>query len=505
MMRSGRGVHSAGTVSTSSTECVGSARHGTAGSRHTVHRLRLMPRASAGLVIATAAAALVPASSKRVEGVTTLSARQARVVTKFCFDFNAACKEECTTREENPGTLEFHIYSARRTDADGEDSAGGRPELHLAMLDDEYFSFPEVSQVWGEANCTDVLKAAKQSYSLHWDEIKTQAGESLSPGVVERLRPRWWYVALVSCHPGEFELSYKMHLANELQGWQKEFSMDEQGMYMMTMMFMSVFGGLVALHSTSMQRWRELSRTGSWMKLHPALQLVTAIAVFSAVGEAAWFLYYRQYQSKGEAAQHLAILGRGSIVAAKTCMSLLLMFFAQGECVCTPDILWHQHHELVSGMVGFGVFQFALELWGDSTFQNTTTEYIYDTTPGIVLVAFDCLWLWMYVSRSCKTFASETRLKARVFYKRYGVMFTLWFLQLPLIAALARAVAAHVRFRVTAMVSNVVHIIVLAVLVHSFRPAVALELYDLKETEYEAVKHDEELDAMLGKDHDEFI
>eukprot|EP00971_Amphidinium_carterae_P297484 5910372-Amphidinium_carterae.1 len=60
--------------------------------------------------------------------------------------------------------------------------------------------------------------------------------------------------------------------------------------------------------------------------------------------------------------------------------------------------------ELMGGLASFGCFSFILELWGDSEFRNTTTEYIYDTRPGMALLAFDMLWLWMFLSRSFKTF-----------------------------------------------------------------------------------------------------
>merc|ERR1712159_912109 len=139
------------------------------------------------------------------------------------------------------------------------------------------------------------------------------------------------------------------------------------------------------------------------------------------------------------------ILGHACLVIAQNGMSTLLMILAYGDCICSVNIRWGTHYEMILGMVVYACLQLPLELWGDSEFRNTSTEYIYDTRPGIILVAFNLLWTWMYVSRSLQTFKNETRIKAKLFYKRYSFVFLLWFAYIPLIALLARNLAAHVR------------------------------------------------------------
>merc|ERR1712232_205358 len=148
--------------------------------------------------------------------------------------------------------------------------------------------------------------------------------------------------------------------------------------------------------------------------------------------------------------------------------------------------------------VFFGGLSILLEMWGESEFHNTTTEYVYDTRPGMTLVAFDLFFLWAYVSRSFKTFQSETRIKQRTFYRQYGFAFALWFASLPAVAALARVLASWVRFRITFVISALAHALSLGLLIYTFRPSVATRLYELTTTEYQPVCCDEELDRMLG-------
>merc|ERR1712048_1280770 len=105
------------------------------------------------------------ADAKWVRGQSAISAKQALVVTKFCFDFNTDCVEDKCPETQMPGVMDFNLSVTKSND-----SGTSAPRLYVALLDDEYFSFPEVSQVWGEANCTDVVKASKKAVQLDWPQ-----------------------------------------------------------------------------------------------------------------------------------------------------------------------------------------------------------------------------------------------------------------------------------------------------------------------------------------------
>jgi len=432
---------------------------------------------------------------KRLAGSVLLGKYQAKVVTKFCFDYNSDCNKKQCTPEEHPGMLNFVMKAV------SQGVSPTTPKTYIALLDDEYFSFPEVSQVWDEANCTDILKASKASYMIDWSAAATTAGYTFQTPLIEKLRPRWWFIAFVSCSPFPLELSYDVHLQNQLKGREREFSMDRIGTESLTIGFCLLFAALLVLQISSLKMWRGTSRSGQWLKQHPALLMLTAAVVLALFGHMSWFWDCWGYQESGEDSDLWMLLGRGGIIASKATVSLLLILLASGECVCTPDIAWSSHRELVAGMVIFALIGLALELWGDSEFRSTTTEYIYDTRPGMMLVAFDFLWMWLYISRSWRTFSQETRIKPRVFYKTYGFSFGLWFTALPMVAFIARLVDAWVRYRIALLVGNISHALCLGLLVHTFRPTVATKIYELQRCEYEPV-NDEELDRMLGGNAD---
>merc|ERR1712137_1290612 len=259
--------------------------------------------------------------------------------------------------------------------------------------------------------------------------------------------------------------------------------------------------GLGVVHFRSLHEWRFITRTSHWSRLHPALHLVS-IAVFSAIaGEILWIAYFWKYRTNGLPNEYGDFFARLAMNVSKTTSSILLMLFAQGNCVCTADINWKEQRELVGGMCFFGFLSLILELWGDSDFRSTTTEFIYDTRAGTLLVAFDLLWLWMFTSRSFQTYQQENRLQPRYFFKVYAPLFSLWFGSLPLIAAVARILAPWARYRITFLISGSAHALLLVVLVLTLRLKTAVNLYMLDAHKYKSVD-DEELTSIIGRGDD---
>ncbi|CAK9042063.1 unnamed protein product [Durusdinium trenchii] len=189
-------------------------------------------------------------SARRIAGEVTLGPGQATVISKFCFDFNPQCHDHQACLEP-PGELDLTVFSAHEAPRRRfrEHLVEARePKVTVALLDDEYFSFPEVSQVWGEANCSDVAKAAKKTFPLEWHRIASVAGQAMKTNVVEKIRPRWWYIALASCSDHALTLSFGVMTSNPLQGANAQLSMDEIGILPVCSMALLGFGSLCAIH-----------------------------------------------------------------------------------------------------------------------------------------------------------------------------------------------------------------------------------------------------------------
>lgn len=467
---------------------------------------------------------------------------QARVVTKFCFDFNPDndCQFSSCPNNKVPGHLDFELWQgsitasssmprkAAKSDANAsavgdakgsvEGDAGAKakgdtegaeavPDISVALLDDEYISFPMVAQVWDDVDCKDVLHKAKRTFKIDWRFVENKTRETrhekYESRVVERLRPRWWYVAIVSCSRVGLELSYHIHMTNPLKGAQSEISIDAQGVIFFACLQSILACSILMVQLKSARMWAAGGgNTRRCCRLHPALLLLTAAAVAAACGSAGWLLYFGSLGRSGTTPQFTACLARVSIVAAKTLISLLLLLLARGQCVCTPEIEWRDHKELVAGLILFGFSSFWLETWGESDLRNMTTEYTYDTHPGTAVVAADLLFLYLYASRSFATWQAETRVRPRLFYRRYAAPLTLWFAALPIVALVATFLMPWVRFKVTFAVNSLVLPTALGLLVYSFQPTVAPKVYDVSTHDYEPVNEDELANFLKDEDDD---
>lgn len=151
---------------------------------------------------------------------------------------------------------------------------------------------------------------------------------------------------------------------------------------------------------------------------------------------------------------------------------------------------------MMAGMTAFGCFGFFLEVWGDREASGSSIEYIYDTKPGVALVALEMMWLYAYTTRCWQTFTRETRQRPRRFFKRYASVLSLWFLSLPAVAMLASVLAPWVRFRIAFLVSGISHALAVGLLVYLFHPYVAPDLFSFDAKDQEAKK--DELSSLLG-------
>lgn len=416
--------------------------------------------------------------ARRVGGNVRLAPGQAKVITKFCFDYDIACREVCPNP---PGKLDAFFFGGAQL-VGGQVVAGSDPNVQLAMLDDEYFSFPEVSPVWDRAKCSDITKAAKSHYSINWAQASKDVGFHLDTFIVEKVRPRWWYVAIASCSDQEILLSYSLHLQNPLQGSQVELSMDERGLALVAQAFMYLFGAIAGLQLWSVQQWSQSSRRTS-----PPGQFMLSVAVGMAfVGQFWWRLYFQRYQESGEEMELQAGLARFCVTFGKTLVSMLLVLLAYGECVCRPGIDWAKHRDSMIGLTALGIFGFVLEMWSDSQARNSTTEYIYDTRPGMAFIALDLVWLWVYCSRCWQTLQEETRVRQRYFYRYYAPVFALWFAALPIVSCIAAVLAPWVRAGILFLVTGLIHAAALTLLVYSFLPGKAAGIYELRDWDHEA-------------------
>merc|ERR1719447_1285693 len=103
--------------------------------------------------------------------------------------------------------------------------------LQAIVFDDEDDSFTGPSSKWAAMSCQDRKKYAKHSTDINWRQASRPQGQHMSYQVAQKIRPRWWYVALMDCEPAHaarpddapISIRYEVHFTNVGYGAFSEF------------------------------------------------------------------------------------------------------------------------------------------------------------------------------------------------------------------------------------------------------------------------------------------
>jgi len=298
--------------------------------------------------------------------------------------------------------------------------------------------------------------------------------------LMQRLRPRWWYVTALDCSGIARTIDYSLHMTNPNQGWQKEFSMDHCGLVSLIFV-LGIFVALAFAQQHAITRQTESAR-------HPLrLILFTAIAaacfgMLAQVFNAAWFARHGQSQA------FLYLAGKFFKVFSKCLLASILVLLSQGICISEP--LRGKHLLKVSKLLApfFGAC-LVLELWGEYAQSRAyTTGFIYCTWFGGALVLADVCFLVFYLKNVHDSCLAESEMDKRRFYQFWGLLYSCAFMVLPFATFLASVIRPWVRDETIFLMTNGVHAALLTSLVVGLWPEKAHTFFCLQVDNNELAK-----------------
>jgi len=318
------------------------------------------------------------------------------------------------------------------------------------LFDDEENSYPGPSSDWRAMSCRALKDRSRQWKTVDWTEVAAAEGQQIWFTIRQKLRPRWWYMALVDCSEtiGEnesYELRYEVHSTNVNYGWAEEFSMDTRFTPLVFAMLLVAYGFLFAaqLHGNrraAEQRAQEDSASGK--AAHPFAQLLTMGVALALIESACSALHLALFAKDGFGMPWLQVLAQFMSVAANFVLASLLLLVSQGKCI-SYIMVASDAWSMLRLLGPFLVSCFALEMWGEhSVSRNYTTNYVYTTPVGWCLILVDVLLLCMYASGLRRTYLVERGCEHAVFYRTWGILYGAWFVVLPVTALLAQMVLA---------------------------------------------------------------
>jgi len=179
------------------------------------------------------------------------------------------------------------------------------------------------------------------------------------------------------------------------------------------------------------------------------------------------------------------IVAKISRAFSKMFLMAILFLISQGRCVSTPMVTSDAFR--MFRMAGtFVAFCLMLELWSEfGSMHNYTTDYVYSTTPGQLLVFMDICLLSLYLVNLHGTRRKETDTTKQYFYSSWGALYSTWFLVLPVMTLVATFLPPWNRFKVVFAVSHLMNVFMYGTLVGGLWPTKKHSHFELDTVEME--------------------
>ncbi|CAJ1375545.1 unnamed protein product [Effrenium voratum] len=282
--------------------------------------------------------------------------------------------------------------------------------------------------------------------------------------IFQRVRPRWWYAVLVDCSGFTRTIDYTVHMTNLHLGFLQEFSMDRVGP-VGAYLFMAVYGFLAACQLVAV-----LKRNTNAKTQHPIRILLSACVGTGVVGTLAFLLNLMWYAYHGEDQANLYMAGKLLKAGSKYTLLTILLLLSRGRCISVPlhgqDLM-----QAARILLPLYIASVTLEVWGEySQSRNHTTDVVYCTFMGMVIMSIDVALFVLYLRNLCSSWRSETDFIRQGFYRSWGLVYSAAFLVLPVSVLIVQSVAPWVRSEVIFFVSNTAHCSFLALLIIGLWP-----------------------------------
>lgn len=385
-----------------------------------------------------------------IRGTKEVPANSAVFLAKYCFDFDPS------RNNTGSGEVDFILKTA----------GPAKGIMKFILLDDQSDSYPDTNNRWPGYDCDDesLKTVAKAQLAVQVENLPSN--NRLHTFIVERLRPRYWFVAALDCSGQARTIEYELHLVNIEQGWLKEVSMDHCGIWALgTFSTVYLLTALLQVHAIFLQ---STARTK-----HP-LRLLLAFGICAALWGMGFYTFDTfWYAARGEETFLLYFAAKGFKAWSKFTLLLIAILMSKGRGI-SRDL---QVRDIFHGTLIVGPLMLlclGVELWGEfDQSRKYTTSFVYSTWFGGVLIFADLVLLVMYVRNVAHAYSQEGDARKKEFYRTWGFVYSSAFLALPFSAIIAFFVGAHVRIEVMFIVNNSIHATLLGLLVVGLWPSQA--------------------------------
>jgi hypothetical protein len=270
-----------------------------------------------------------------------------------------------------------------------------------------------------------------------------------------------------------WHLDWQITFTNVGGWWRRQFSNDEVGMLELSGLSFAFFAALLVVHMRALLLWAREEGT-----VHPLVRLLTAACVLGAVRHLLEFAHYCLYVDDGVGLPAVRFGGALVHVISQLCLLVLLIVISRGWTISSPE-LTGRAGLLAMALVLLNAYWMLLIYW-EFFHDPARTNFIYDSPPGLVIIAVRLVtWGW-FLRGLARTLADEYDDVKAQFYRRFGVIASLWFAYLPIVAVIARFLDPWVRARTCFIAEATANWLAFAALVMLLWPSRLDTLFKMK-------------------------
>jgi hypothetical protein len=403
----------------------------------------------------------------RSEGSLPTNVTFASYVGKFCFD--SLANDE--PGKPKIGTFELSMTGRVQEGGDGA-PAESKEQLFVAVYSDENQHWKRVRPFWDELTCKERRELATFLYPIS-NRLSGPAGQfNVTVHVRQEVRPRFWYFTFVNCGATVVEpLTFKIHALNELQGYEKEFSVDQTGSLALDGVFACLFACTVgAIFLLVRLRSIRLEAGDAGRAASPLLRLLAASAGCSALGCLCHGANDLVFAYDGRGVLSAAVLGTFWACMGKAALTILQILIAKGWVFLFTPEEQKQRVAIVSALLGVICVSVGCEIWEQYFHDQSTSFYLHESWPGYIILTLNVFllaaaWHFLWVS-----YTKETEPQVRRFYTLSSVACGIYFASLPVVCILAELFEPWVRRKYVERVEISTRFVATAMLVLCLRP-----------------------------------
>jgi len=225
-------------------------------------------------------------------------------------------------------------------------------------------------------------------------DAATERGQEVRIGVLEKIRPRWWYIAIADCSNTDLAIKYEFHAVNDPYGWAQEFSTDRRFELYVFVILLIIYVGLAVAqrHVNACLTKLGGADSASSKAAHPFARMLFA-GILLGLGAAIVSVFHSSlYASNGYGSFVAYVVAKLLSVSSNFVLASLLLLVSEGKCISYVMVVgdaWRMCRLLAPFLCAC----VTLELWGDfSNSRNYTTDYVYATPFGWAVVLVElCL------------------------------------------------------------------------------------------------------------------